>query len=159
MEDMEITFKQYVDMANIKDSMQLDSGTVIAEMDYDGYHASLEVRGEVKVWFNPNCLTDDNADPMDGDYYNYPSEFPKELKDIISGEAMPYFDGKIQREFWDTDVRVCVSDNNWFEIFLSRDRYAPDSDTVDVEGQKPSEIFDLLRDWIEERMKEDQKAA
>lgn len=122
------------DLTGIKDSMQIDSGTVIATLKTGNSYLSLEVRGEVKVWFNP----DKEGKPEDGEYYRYPSEFPQELKDLIA-----------ENRDWDLDSRVYVSENNWFELFKSKDEKdpVPESATVDAEGSTPAEILMMLLEY------------
>ena len=128
---MEFWLNDDIDMTKIVDSMQLDSGTEIAGMKLDNITVSLEVRGEVRVWWN------ENGDPFDGDCYTTPSEFPRELKDLIAGD----------NRWWDCDKRVYIDNNNWFEVFTAvDDTYVPDADVVDVEGMTPVEIFTMLYD-------------
>ena len=128
---MEFWLNDDVDMTKIVDSMQLDSGTEIAGMKLDNITASLEVRGEVKVWWNEN-----GGSPFEGDYYTIPSQFPQGLKDLILNDR-----------WYDCDGAVYVSENNWFEVFTAiDDAMGPDSDVVDVEGMTPTDIFGLLYD-------------
>lgn len=129
-----------IDMTKVTDSMMLDSNQVIAEMEMDGISASLEVRGEVKVWWN------ETGDPMDGDYHIHPSEFPDSLKELIAkGHAAGCID-------WTLDPRLYISENNWFELFVSRTG-DPSSlcitDVVDAEGSTVYDLFQILYDAIE----------
>ncbi len=132
-----LIYQQDIDLKNIKDSMQLDSGQVIASLSLDEKTATLEVRGNVKVWWNP----DTNAAPEDGEYYIYPSEFPTELKNIIS-----------KNKEWYLDDRLYIAENNWFETFVYTDKndYCPTAYTVDVEGYDESQIFEILLDALKE---------
>lgn len=137
-----------IDMSEIKDSMQIDSETTIATLKMTKNNvtleASLEVRGEVKVWWNPN-----GGDPQNGDYYKYPSEFPQELKDRIANS---------EYSEWTTDSRVYVSENNWFELFISNVTNGPDpiptAYVVDAEQSKVPDLFSLLYDALIEEFDE-----
>jgi hypothetical protein len=133
--------------------MQLDSEQNIATLKADDYLVTIEVRGDVKVWFNP----DTSGDPGDGTYYSCPSEFPQELKDIIAGDAKIYRkDGDISGidYIWTLDDRVYVSENNWFELFIydKEDDPMPVSDVVDVEGMTPSQVFDTMYEALVEHI-------
>ncbi len=131
--EKDIEFYQYIEMDKIKDSMQLDSEQTIAWLRAGEKIISLEVRGEVKVWWNPNATKD--SSPINGEYFKYPSEFPEELKELIKNE-----------QYWDTDERVCVSQNNWFELFICKNKndLVPDSVVVDVEGLSSIEIYEMM---------------
>lgn len=87
------------DLANCKDSMLFGSGTQIAYAEFTKGTAeitvSLEVRGKVRVIF--------------GEYvYTNPKEFPNELKTLIRSD-----------KYWDTNEKVYVSLNNWFEYIFT----------------------------------------
>lgn len=129
-----------IDMTQIVDSMQLDSDQEIAGMEMGGVTASLEVRGDVKVWWN------EDGSPLDGDYYTRPSEFPQKLKDLI-----------LEDRWYDCDGSVYVSENNWFELFYALDDEFVGSDVVDVERMTPIEIFSLLYDTCMEVEKENER--
>lgn len=140
-----------IDMTQIKDSMQIDSGTTIATLKTKNHFISLEVRGEVKVWFNP----DKNGEPTNGDYYIYPSEFPQELKDLIAKKTEIYRkdgDNKGIEHTWSLDDRVYMSENNWFEIFKGEDENdtALSADTIDIEGYTPEEILGVMLEYDRE---------
>lgn len=118
-------FEQFKNIEDIVDSLQLDSGTVIARLTLDdGSSATLEVRGEVRVEF-------------DGDIYYEPSDFPQELQDIIA-EGKAY-----------DDDRVRVGDNNWFELYYEKDKDCePEADCVDVEGLSAAEIYEVMANYV-----------
>lgn len=143
---MEYYFNDEVNLAEVKDSMQFDSYTVIAELEYKGYYACIEVRGEVRVQFNPRVK--DGEDVGDGECYNRPSEFPQELKDIIAGKTeICRTDGDTtgMEHNWELDDRVYVSENNWFELFFGKSKdNITDSIVVDVEGETEQGVLDLL---------------
>lgn len=139
-----------IDMKEIKNSMQIDSGTTIATMQTKDCYMSIEVVGKVKVFFNPNT----NEEPTAGDCYRYPSEFPQELKDLISGNAAIYQrDGNTQETGcpWDCDDRVYVDNSNWFELFYGKtpDDPVPSSECVDIEGYTPGQLLDLFMEFKE----------
>ena len=125
-------FKCYISLRNINDSMELDSGQVIAELTTDTHLMSLEVCGDVRVHF-------------DGDVFKCASQMPKELLKIIhDGEA------------FDND-RVNVIDNNWFELFLyEKDgkgwKWTGISDLWDCEGYTKKELKEemkaALKEWL-----------
>ena len=150
METYEFWVNEDYDMTQIKDSMQIDSNECIASLTAGDVTLSLEVVGEVKVFWN------ENGDPGDGDYYTRPSEFPDKLKDLIAGKmTICRKDGDTEgiEHRWELDDRVYVSENNWFEIFM-RDpdnRYGGSASwTVDAEGGTPGELLDLLLGVLDE---------
>ena len=121
-------FKLYIDLTNIADSMMLDSSQVIAEATICGIEFSLEVRGEVKVAFNPNGIGNGDDDIC----YAF-SEMPEELKELIkSGEV------------FESD-KVYIDNNNWFEIFWNKDGYW-DSDVIDAENSTEDDIKRIMLD-------------
>ena len=122
------------DMTKIVDSMEIDSDETIASLDLEGYTADLMVRGEVKVFWNENGI----EDCTDAECYKYPSEFPKELKDLIHND-----------KDWECDPRVNVDFNNWFELFVEEpDGYRDAYDVVDAAGKTPDDLYDMLREAI-----------
>ena len=134
-----------IDMTKIVDSMQIDSETTIATLKTSKHFLSLEVRGDVKIFFNP----DKNGEPEAGDCYRYPSEFPQGLKDLISGKETIFRkdgDTKGIEHAWALDDRVYMDMNNWFELFIGEDENdsTPFSTTVDIEGYTPEQIFKLM---------------
>lgn len=138
--DIEFHLNTDIDLREIKDSMQLDSEQTIATLKSGERWASLEVRGDVKVFWNPN-INSGTGTPHDGNFYAYPSEFPQELKDLIKED--PY---------WTTDERVYVSENNWFELFIyeNKNDVCPAADVVDVEGCSGAQIFEMMLTALEE---------
>lgn len=139
------------DMTQINDSMEIDSETVIAALVTPKKFVTLEVRGDVKVFFNERVKEDKDAEPTDGDYYIYPSEFPKALKDIISGKETIYRkDGDVEgfEHDWTLDDRVYISENNWFEVFIADDEYdvIPRAELADAEHYTNDQIYEMLLD-------------
>ena len=99
---MEIKSFKCNELSQYVDSMLFDSGEQIAEMVFEDngkeIYISLEVRGDVKVFFNEQT-------------YRYPSEFPEELKEIIKGHPI----------LWDCEDDIFVDMNNWFEYIFEVD--------------------------------------
>lgn len=126
-----------IDMTKIVSSMQLDSDQVIATLEKDGYEASLEVRGSVRVFYGEDNIL-----------YRYPSEFPQELKELIA-----------TNNEWELDSDVFADETNWFEIFVTNPNYTsvPDAIVVDVEGYTPTQIKDLLEEYIDYAKESDEK--
>lgn len=125
-------FKTFVNMKNIKNSLQLDSGQTICSLENDFVKTIIEVNGDVKIWWNPN------GDPRDGDYYTKPSEFPEELKKIIAED-----------KWFDTNKHVEVDFNNWFEIFFidkATNEFAAE-DVADIEGYDDKELLFTCLDF------------
>ena len=92
-----------IDLSELHSSMQLDSNTLVASLEADGYKAVLIVNGDVRVFHNP----DPKGKPSNGDLYKCPSRFPDEL-------IQAFKDGRAYKM-----PNVHVSYNNWFEIYLS----------------------------------------
>ena len=129
-----------IDMEKIIDSMQLDSGQTIASMRIGNIKASLEVRGDVKVWWNEKA-----GDPTEGELFTYPSEFPDKLKRLIADGYTSDVGN------WYDDPRLCIANNNWFEIFVGPiGTCAPSAYLVDAEGSTPKDLFELLYDAIKD---------
>ncbi len=124
-----------IDMRSIKDSMQLDSEQTIASLKSENSYVSIEVRGEVKVWYN------ENGPAEDGEYYIYPSQFPKGLKELIDNNPD-----------WYVSPHIYISENNWFEIFAGKDENdpMPTSDVIDIEGSTMQQLFKALDDFAKE---------
>ena len=134
-----------IDMTQITDSMQLDSDTQIAGMEFKGITASLEVRGYVGVYWNPDA-TSEYLDS--GDHYTQPSDFPQELKDLIK-----------EGGYWDCDPRVYVTENNWFELFLADEDGYIGSDVVDVEEYTYVDLFNFLHESIDAELQRKENFA
>jgi len=123
-----IEFTQYESLEKIKDSVQLSSDTVIATLRTPRHFLSLEVRGEIKIYFDENLT----GEPIP---YSDPSQYPESLANIIAGKA-PH---------WALDEHVDVSANNWFEVFWGKDEMdRSDSLVVDAEGLTTEQIMHLL---------------
>ena len=130
-----VEFKCFIDLSDINDSMELDSGSVVAELREDKYMLELRVCGEVRVDFGD-------------DRYTCASNMPDELLQIIH-------DGKL---FEFEDDRIEVIDNNWFELFLYEWKddmwvWTGSSDLWDCEGYSADELKvemeNILDEWKE----------
>ncbi len=147
-EPFEFWLNDDINMQEINDSMQIDSGEIIATLKVGTVKASLEVRGEVKVWWN------EHGEPSNGDWFIYPTEFPPKLKDIISGKAEIYRkDGDTEgiEHMWTLDDRLYISENNWFEVFVwdeNENPSAPYFDVEDAEHHSANQLFDMLSEAI-----------
>ena len=119
-----IKYEQYIDLTNIKNSMQLDSSQIIAELQKDEMIVTLEVQGDISVSFNGES------------YFSY-DEFPDELKELIKSNA------------YMQDERVYVALNNWFEIFVYKNKNdtLPKTYVADVEGMTPEELFNEMMNY------------
>lgn len=122
-------FNAYEDMTNIVDSMQISSGTVIADLkgtDANGkaIDAYIIVHGEVSVTF-------------EGEDYDDPADFPVELKEIIK-----------QDRLW-ADERVYVSNNNWFELVVNE---GYDAQVIDCEGSCVAALYESLAEAINDEI-------
>lgn len=124
----------FVDMTKIKDSLQLDSGTVVAKETFGEYVLSIEVQGDVRVRFGD-------------EWYRYPSEFPAELKNIIEDDELYYIND-----------RVYIAYNNWFELFVyDKDGSIVSSDLVDPELLSSDKLHELMADYYDCVMSEVKK--
>ena len=124
-------YKQYIDLTNVNDSMELDSNQVIAELVTGNIHITLEVRGDVKVFYDEYNEGKDATWP----FYKYPSEFPDGLAELIHRD----------KEWFDNE-KVYVAENNWFELFVCRGIENPEAYLVDVENYKPDQVAEVLID-------------
>lgn len=105
-------FKMYINSKTLPDSMCLDSGETICSYTSGEDKVEIEVRGCVTVDFN-------------GERYRHYSDMPKELQELFkSGTAYD-------------DDRVCILENNWYEVFFNGDE---DYDVAEIEGVDTSEL-------------------
>lgn len=150
-------FTLYEDMEKVKDSMQFDSGTVICALKDDDLTAEIVVRGEVRVdWCPSGDFTDGQVEE-----YRTPSEFPEPLKKIIAQgypDEIDLEENDIQSEFsWTRDKRVCIGNNNWFEVFVDDKTGNLMYDVVDIEGETAKELEEDCRLYIEEATRKGRK--
>lgn len=128
-----ISFTCNENLSQYVDSMLFDSGECIAEMECafdngDVCTITLEVRGEVKVYF-------------DGEPYRYPSEFPAVLKELI----------KTNPGCWDEEDYVYVDMNNWFEYMftIKDDKYQYTDGMVCEWDISKGESEDIKKEMVE----------
>lgn len=136
--NVEVWFNPDYDMTKIKDSMQIDSGETICSLKIGNTEVTIEVRGDVRVEYNGK----------DGSYdvFRCPSEFPKFVKVGLTKEGSPFLYGNPELTVWG---------NNWFEAFISVDgEYLPSTTLVDVEGYTKKELFDTMKDFYLEYIKD-----
>lgn len=129
---MKITFStnKAIPFERIITSMQLDSGQILAHLKAGDYDVYLEVRGDVRVLWNP----DPNGDYQDGEVYKTPSGFPDELMKIFE-TGVPTVDMK----------NIHIGEGNWFEVYANhKGRCILTEDDFDIELRDPDEIFELL---------------
>ena len=93
MSENSAIFHQFIDLSNINDSMELDSGLEIARLDKGKYAVTLEVCGSVRVLYKDNI-------------YRNASNMPEELIQMFHNWRPEY------EEIVDCGM------NNWFELFL-----------------------------------------
>ena len=122
-------FRSFIDLTKINDSMELESGQDIAELETDKHLVVVGVRGEVRVYFNDEV-------------YKTQCQFPKTLMKL-------FHNGKAYH-----DDRVEIVDNNWFEVFLYKKNKDGEwdwtglSDVCDCENNTPKEMKDFLVDCL-----------
>lgn len=136
---MKIQFNYSLPIApeEVADSMQFDSGQSLAELRYDGWLASLEVRGEVRVVWNP----DPGGTTEGGTAYRHASDFPEDLMDVFAHPE------KHDRE---SMQNLFVDDNNWFEVFVEKDGRFVESFVVDLKDYKPETVLETLMFYCRE---------
>ena len=128
-----------VDFGRLVDSMQVDSGTVIATLEIDRFKVYVEVEGEVRVHYNEDPSVD-VRESDDYDVYRDPSNFPDGL--------MKFFNGSFNYAMQPKNVQVW--DNNWFELCVEKDGELLWSDCVEMDSCTPKDFFDLLWDTYKE---------
>ena len=128
---MEIEYKQFIDLSNVNDSMELNSSTTIARLtgkrlDGTSFGAYLQVQGHVTVIYKDKL-------------YSHASEMPEELLKL-------FHDGG----YSPSDENLTVNENNWFELFIEENGQTVFSDVVDAEGLDETEVFTYLVDAYRE---------
>lgn len=126
---MKFIFEQYIDLREVKDSLELVSDQTVAKLETDDALLYLDVRGQVAVSYKDEI------------YYNY-NAFPTELKTLIHEDPTWYL--------LNEDVRIVSS--NWFEVFYegtNGDYWSDDCEAC--EGLKPNQVFAVLFDYYTER--------
>lgn len=145
-------FELFENLENITDSMQFDSETCICRYldDRSNYKVTVEVRGEVQVDWNPEGIGNLNATKTTERFFR-PSEFPDKLKALITKGT----DNIGLR--WTLDERVCVLENNWFEMFISKHEngsdYYLDSCEIDAKSLTAEQLEKECKDYLHEYLK------
>lgn len=120
-----LRYTQYVDLTDVADSLLIESGTVIAELQLVNEscsRCSIETKGEIRILWKDEIYTTP---------FSYPDDL---IESIKSGDVY-------------TDSNCYVDLNNWFEIFYEVNG-KEDSDVLDVEFHKPQEIISIMLDYI-----------
>lgn len=126
-------FETYIDLKDIRNTLELDSGDDVAWLQRDGYNAVCRVCGSVRVLYND-------------DVYKSACQMPEELLQIIH-------EGRTE------ESGVEVVDSNWLEVLI----YDKDWDwtgygeVVDWEGVSEDEVFKYLNDCIDEYIEDTKK--
>ena len=130
-----------IPLKKIHDSMQLDSGTVIAHLEVNKFDITLEVQGDVRVIWNPN--PDESYEK--GEVYRTPSSFPDELMRLFESGKYP------------VDMKnLYICDNNWFNLVVKKGDSIFTDELAECDALVPNEIFNLMWDaYIEARNKEE----
>lgn len=135
----------YKDMTDISDSMLLTSGVIIAEaISGDGkYRAYIQTAGDVDLIYDPDGISDKKSDGKSAEEYRSVSDFPEELINLIKKDDQ-----------WFEDDRICILNNNWFEIDLyktdPREGEKPVSDdTIDIENLSPDDLKKVIIDAMD----------
>ena len=144
----EFTLNDKIDLGTLKDTLQLDSGTVLAELRKENYTATLEVQGDVLVLYNP----DPKGKPEDGTAYDTPSQFPDKLKRLIAeGEDITRM------------PNILVKESNIFEIVVyledgsgrTADKWTGFSDGLSPEDLRPATLMRYMMDSLEHYLSKD----
>ena len=120
-------FNLYEDLSDINDSMELESGQVIAELCSQYHKVELLVAGEVRVVYKD-------------DVYKSISQMPEELVRLFHDEKA-----------W-LNKDVYIDNNNWFEVVIYEDngKWTGYGEVVDCEGMNPEEIETLLKECLKD---------
>lgn len=130
-------FKQSIDLSDINDSMELDSGQTIATLVEGNMMAELRVVGDVRVLYK-------------GEIYKHASSMPEDLIRI-------FHEGKASEA--EQKGLLEIGCNNWFESFIYMKNakgqrvWTGWSDVTDDEGSSPKEIRQGLHEYIDAYMR------
>ena len=112
----------HTDLKTLPDSMCLDSGELICSYINGDDKVEIEVRGYVTVDF-------------DGERYRHYSDMPKELQDLFkNGKAYD-------------DDRVCILENNWYEVFFNWDEAYEVAE--EVTGYNTNELEEYCKECMD----------
>ena len=137
-----LTFTLFYSLTGIVDSMQIDSGTRIAKLETDKYILSLDVVGDVRVFWNPD--PNKSWRSHDTEEYRKPSDFPDELMQLFAEHRAYGLEN------------LSIDNNNWFEATISKKTTGEIvyEDVWDVENETSGSILDSMCDVIDEYEKE-----
>lgn len=119
-------------LLGIHDSMELDSGQVVASLSTSDVLVEIRVEGDVRVVFNDEV-------------YKASTQFPDELLQL-------FHDGGEEYEKALEDGRLYIDNNNWFEYFVyyKNPEYNP-KDKNSVKWLCDNAWYDVLDgDWKDE---------
>lgn len=124
-----------IDLTDINDSMELDSGQEVARYDKDDFCVTIEVKGSVRVIYKDEV-------------YKTASKMPDELLKL-------FHDGKA-----DDNPGVYIDMNNWFEsLFWKRNEkneleWTGFSDVEYCEGLEPKTLEKYTKDCYDSYLEE-----
>lgn len=116
----DLTFECSCDLANIADSLELSSGTIIAEMMIAGKKCHIEVVGDVSIEF-------------EGNIYHDAKDYPERLRELIHTTDIY------------TDEDTSINLNNWFEVF-----YKGTGEVINCEYMDSDELKEELLTYAKE---------
>lgn len=125
---MKLEFTANINLENINDSMELDSGQVVAQLKMKDEESgkditvTLEVQGHVKVYYKDGM-------------YKCASQMPEELIKL-------FHDGYES----ETEHDLSVIENNWFEIYIEEPDQCLHSDVAYPEGMNRFELLAMMID-------------
>lgn len=143
---MNVNFKTNpgIPFGDIHDSMQLDSGTVIATLEAGDYRLKEHVAGDVRVYWNPDptkSWEDEGAET-----FRHASQMPEELLRIFGGDKP-----------WSDYPNLHVVNNNWFEVTVRYKGVVVHSDLDDLDALDPCDLFTSLWDMYLEFKKDEEE--
>lgn len=143
---MKVNFKTHpcIPFGDIHDSMQLDSGTVVATLEVGDYSLKEHVVGDVRVFWNPDPARSWNDEGTET--YRNASQMPEELLRIFGGDK-PCSDYP----------NLHVVNNNWFEVTVRYKGVVVHSDLDDLDALDPCDLFTSLWDMYLEFKKDEEE--
>lgn len=143
---MKVNFKTNpgIPFGDIHDSMQLDSGTVIATLEAGDYRLKEHVVGDVRVFWNPDPARSWKDEGTET--YRHASQMPEELLRIFGGDK-PLSDYP----------NLHVVNNNWFEVTVRYKGVVVYSDLDDMDTLDPHDLFTSLWDMYLEFKKDEEE--
>lgn len=132
--NMAYAFDCYEDLSDVNDSMELESGQIIAELNRLYHRVELRVVGDVRVVYKDEV-------------YKSVSQMPDELVQLFHWEKA-----------WENED-VYIDDNNWFEVLIYKDSglWTGYGEVVECEGMSPADIECLLNDCLYEYLEAEKR--